>query len=77
MQQVNLDLTQCADIQCAHIFEEGVACNSVLFDVKHVVKRISALVSPTGKTMLYPVQVYVCSTCGNINTEILEGVYGS
>ena len=76
-QQVNIDLTQCGDVRCPHQFEDGELCNSALFGVEFVVKRISALVSPTGQEVLYPIQVYVCSACGNINTELLQGIYGS
>jgi len=75
--QVNIDLTQCDDIRCAHEYEPGKTCGSALFSVEYIVKRISALMSPNGKEILYPLQVYVCSACRNINTEMLQGIYGS
>jgi|ETNvirenome_6_85_1030632.scaffolds.fasta_scaffold04287_3 hypothetical protein len=76
-QHVNIDLTQCDDIVCSGEVSPGVICNSALFNVAYVVKRISALASPTGKEVLYPIQVYTCSACGTINTDMLRGIYGS
>ena len=76
MPPVNIDLTQCDDVRCTHTFEDGAICNSALYGVEFVVKRISALLSPMGKEVLYPIQVYVCSACGTINTEMLKGIYG-
>lgn len=48
-------------------------CGSKIFHESIVLKKISALVSPTGKEMLYPIPVYVCDKCGEIPAEFLCG----
>ena len=36
-------------------------------------KRLSAIVSPTGEEALIPVQVYSCGDCGKVPQKLLEG----
>lgn len=45
-------------------------CGSRLFHEAMVIKKLSALLSPTGKDELYPIPVYVCDKCGEIPAEL-------
>ena len=44
-------------------------CGGQLFHTGLVFKKISALVSPTGKEDLYPIEVLVCDACGKVPNE--------
>jgi len=58
-QQVQVDLTTAETMTCAE-------CENKIFIQGYVVKRISAIVSPTGKEVIAPVQVFNCGNCGEI-----------
>jgi hypothetical protein len=45
-------------------------CDCTRFSVTFFVKKISALVSPTGKSQLFPIQTFQCYECGHINKEL-------
>lgn len=60
---VQVDLTQAETILC----EE---CGNGLFIPSFFLKKISALVSPTGKEAIIPIQVYSCGNCGHINQKL-------
>ena len=44
-------------------------CGGVMFSEKLMFKRISAILSPSGKEEVYPMQVIVCDSCGKVPTE--------
>ena len=44
-------------------------CGGVMFSEKLMFKRISSILSPSGKEELYPMQVVVCELCGKVPTE--------
>jgi hypothetical protein len=44
-------------------------CGGALFSEKIMFKKISAIISPTGKEELYPMQVIVCDSCGKIPSQ--------
>lgn len=46
------------------------SCGSKIFTEAIVLKKVSALLSPTGKDELYPIPVYVCAKCGKIPEEL-------
>ena len=58
-QQVQVDLKDADTMKCQ-------ACGNSIFIQGYVIKRISAIVSPTGKEMIAPVQVFNCGNCGEI-----------
>ena len=64
--QVRVDLKDAETINCK-------SCNNYLFITSFVLKRLSALVSPTGQETLIPVQVYSCGNCGEVAENMLEG----
>ena len=44
-------------------------CGGGLFSEKMMFKKISAILSPTGKEEIYPMNVVVCEKCGKVPTE--------
>ena len=61
-----VDLSKADTIKCKE-------CENYLFISSFVIKRISALMSPTGQEALVPIQVYSCGNCGQVPTQFLEG----
>jgi len=41
-------------------------CGNAIFDMYYRMYRLSALESPTGKSQVFNVPVYVCAGCSNI-----------
>ena len=64
--QVQVDIRDAETIKCND-------CNNYLFITSFVLKRLSAIVSPTGQETLIPVQVYSCGNCGKVAEGFLEG----
>jgi hypothetical protein len=58
-QQVNFDLKDAETLQC-------VKCENKIFIQGYVIKKISAILSPTGKEVIAPVQVFNCGSCGEM-----------
>lgn len=53
---------------------EGITCDSCGSDTFHpafLLRKVSALISPTGKETVIPVQVFACDSCGHVNEEFL------
>ncbi len=46
-------------------------CGSKLFTEAVVLKKLSPIISPTGKEELYPIPVYVCVKCQTVPEEYL------
>ena len=63
-QQVNVDMTQTTDVSCDE-------CKSELFIQAIKMRRLSAILSPTGKEALIPMPVFACKSCGHVNEEFL------
>jgi len=62
--KVKLDLNDLTDIVCEN-------CEGKFFRQVSAFKKISPLVSPTGKEQIIPVPVFRCAECGHINKEFL------
>jgi uncharacterized Zn finger protein len=60
--RMNVDLSSALDIVCD-------ACGSRTFCEVVFMKRVSPLVSPTGKEAVVPVGTFSCASCGNVNRE--------
>mgnify|MGYP003312296141 FL=1 len=58
-QQVQLDLKNAETMKCAK-------CGNSIFIQGYVIKKISAIVSPTGEEVIAPVQVFNCGNCGTM-----------
>ena len=46
-------------------------CEGQIFTPAFLFKKLSAVVSPTGKATMVPMQVFKCDDCGHINKEFL------
>ncbi len=46
-------------------------CGHDHFEVTYLIKKFSALISPTGQEMLTPIQAFSCKECGHINKDFL------
>ena len=44
-------------------------CGGVIFETAIVFKVISAIISPSGKEEMYPLEVLVCKKCGKVPNE--------
>ena len=64
--QVKADLRDAETIKCSD-------CSNYLFITSFILKKLSAIVSPTGQETLIPVQVYSCGNCGKVAEGFLEG----
>ena len=61
----NIDLTHAKDITCEK-------CDGLGFRQTMMLKKLSALVSPTGQEAIIPVGVFACDSCGHVNKEFQE-----
>ena len=61
----NVDLTHATTLEC----EE---CKCKGFKQTLMLKKISALLSPTGQEAMIPVGVFACEKCAHINKEFEE-----
>ena len=64
--QVKVDLREADTIKCEH-------CGNYLFIKSTVLKRLSALVSPTGEEGIIPIEIYSCGNCGRVPKDMLKG----
>tara|TARA_Y100000310_G_C20163950_1_gene570497 strand:- start:256 stop:474 length:219 start_codon:yes stop_codon:yes gene_type:complete len=64
-QQVPINIKDAEDIECDE-------CKNLYFSPVVVIKRVSALLSPTGQEVMVPVQTFQCSSCSNVNEEFLQ-----
>jgi len=60
-----IDLEKAETMKC----EE---CDSSLFTISYLIKKISAIMSPLGQESLAPIQVYTCKSCGEIPSVFLK-----
>ena len=58
-QQVKVDLSDADTMKCQK-------CENPIFIQEYIIKRISAIVSPTGQEVIAPVQVFNCGNCGEL-----------
>ena len=62
----SVDLSKAENVNCDD-------CGNYLFINSYVIKRISAILSPTGQEAIAPIQVYSCGNCGKVPKMFLEG----
>ena len=65
--QINVDLSAASNIECE-------ACKNTEFVPTFMIKKVSALLSPTGKETLVPIQLFKCGKCNHINELFLQGI---
>ena len=62
--QMNIDFSQTTAEVCKK-------CENDTFQQVYRMRKLSALLSPTGKETMIPIQVFACAKCGHINPEFL------
>ena len=62
--QMKVDINDLTDFVCSE-------CESKAFRSITLFKRLSPLVSPTGKEQLVPIPSFRCDDCGHINEEFM------
>lgn len=61
---MNIDLSEAKDVTCDN-------CGNYTFNEVVLMKRVSAIVSPTGKEAIVPIPTFACNACGFINKQFL------
>lgn len=62
--QPKIDITKSKPITCQE-------CGDDLFIPAMKFRKLSKLLTGTGKDAVIPIEVYMCSGCGAVNTELL------
>jgi hypothetical protein len=63
-QQININPNDLEDMLCGK-------CEAQTFKPAFLFKKLSAIMSPTGKDTLIPIQIYQCTECNHINENFL------
>lgn len=61
---VQVDVNKMTDVVCAN-------CGGHFFNLIFLFKKLSALLSPTGKETIIPIEAYACNDCGTVNKDLL------
>ena len=61
-QNMNVDLSSASDVVCEK-------CGHNTFREVAFIKKVSALLSPTGKEAMVPIGTFSCASCGHVNAE--------
>ena len=62
--QMNIDMSQTTAEVCE-------SCENDTFIQVYQMRKLSALLSPTGEPAMIPIQVFACAKCGHINKGFL------
>ena len=62
--QMKVDFSQTTEEVCEK-------CENDTFQQVYQMRKLSALLSPTGQESMIPIQVFACAKCGHINPEFL------
>ena len=65
--QVQIDISKADTITCDD-------CGNASFIQAFFLKKVSALVSPTGKEAVIPIQVFSCGNCGTIPQNMVDQI---
>lgn len=63
--QINLNINDADDMHCP-------SCENLFFKPLLRIKKVSALLSPTGKEAIVPVQVLACSNCNEVVNDLKD-----
>ena len=64
--QVQVDLSKAESLKCED-------CENYLFIESYLIKKISAILSPTGEEIIAPVKVFSCGNCGKVPSIFIKG----
>ena len=62
--QFNIDFSETSPIKCDE-------CGNGYFNEVLMIRKLSALLSPTGQAAMIPIPEYACSNCRHVNEEFL------
>tara|TARA_R110002167_G_scaffold266870_1_gene473639 strand:- start:595 stop:819 length:225 start_codon:yes stop_codon:yes gene_type:complete len=58
--QMNVDFNQTSGVECEK-------CENATFTQVFYIRKLSALLSPSGEESLIPVPTFACAECGHVN----------
>ena len=61
----NIDLSKTTIVSCE-------SCSGKTFKQTMLLRKMSAIVSPTGQEALIPITVFACEQCGHVNEEFSD-----
>ena len=61
---LNIDFNQTTAVKCE-------SCGNETFQQVYRMRKLSALLSPTGQETMVPIQVFACNKCGYINDAFI------
>ena len=64
---LQIDISKTDTIKCQE-------CGNASFIQAFFLKKVSALVSPTGKEAVIPIQVFSCGNCGTIPQNMIDQI---
>ena len=63
--QQELDLSRATTVECE-------ICANKTFKQTMIIKKLSAIIAPTGQTTLVPIGVFACEKCGHVNKDMVN-----
>ena len=63
--QEQIDFSKTSEICCEK-------CGNNTFKQTLLIRKMSALASPSGQEMIIPMQVFSCEKCGHVNKEFAD-----
>ena len=63
--QEQIDFSKTSQIKCE-------SCGGSTFKQTLLLRKMSALVSPSGQETIIPMQVFACEKCGHVNKEFTD-----
>ena len=63
--QEQIDFSKTSQIKCE-------ACEGATFKQTLLLRKLSALVAPSGQETIVPMQVFGCEKCGHVNKEFSD-----
>ena len=63
-QQPKLDLSMAEDVVCQE-------CENNSFSEVIIIKKVSAIMSPTGQEVMAPIKTFQCAKCNFMNEEFI------
>ena len=62
--QMNIDFSKTTEEVCGE-------CGNDTFTQVYQMRKLSALLSPTGQESMIPIQIFACAKCGHVNKGFL------
>ena len=63
--QEQIDFSKTSEVQCER-------CENNTFKQTLLIRKMSALASPSGQETIIPMQVFSCEKCGHVNKEFSD-----